>query len=178
MKSAEYEYFREKIERELQFYERGADLIDAKYVAEVEKLAKRTPDKQLAQFFLETVNPDRIKAEIAHIRAILQHSRVVEAQIVEADRELELLKSNIHAVEERLRRRFFIAGLKRSVGGQKGSATRWGPPDARSRRDDEMRKMFNAKRAAGLSIGRAESAVASAFRITARTVRSVVRTEK
>jgi hypothetical protein len=165
------QYFREKIERELQFYETRAELIDAKYVAEVERLAKRTPDPAVASFFRTTMGRDRIKAEVAHIRAILQHSRIVEAQIVEADRELERLKGNIHAVEERLRRRFFIAGIKVSSGGNKSAANKWGSPEVRSKTDDEMRKMFDAKLAAGLPIGKAEDAVAKRFRVSTKTVR-------
>jgi hypothetical protein len=161
------QYFREKIERELHFYEGRAALIDDRYIAQVERLAKRTTDKAVARFFLETMTADRIKARVADIRDYLQSGRIIEA-----DQMTERLKRNIHIVDDHIRHPYFAAGAKVSLGGKKAAAARWGSPDARSEKVDKMRKMYDSKRAKGLSKGEADRAVGKFFGVDERTVRT------
>jgi hypothetical protein len=160
------QYFREKIERQAQFYETHAARIDARYTAQVEKLATRTRDKALAQFFRKTMEPHRVMAAIAHIRALLQ-----SGEIIVADRELERLQTNVQFVDAHLRHRYFKAGAKVSLGGRKSAEARWGPPDERLETEAGMREMFDAKRRQGFRVGEAERDIAKVYRKSARTVR-------
>jgi soluble cytochrome b562 len=100
-------YFSEKIETAASFYKTRARLIDAAYLAQVEKLAKQTDDKVLAEFFRRTMQSDRIVSAVDDIRTLLK-----EGQIIEADRALERLEKNLEFVESHLRYPFFRTGAK------------------------------------------------------------------
>ena len=101
------EYFKGKIERAVAFYDERARLINAEYLKEVEKLAARTDDTVLADFFRRTMRPGRIALELENIRMKLELGQVVEADIA-----LETLKNRIHYVESKLRSRVFNIGLQ------------------------------------------------------------------
>jgi excisionase family DNA binding protein len=72
------DYFSEKIERTCAFYEAQSRKIDAKYLAEVEKLASRF-DWVLADFIRSTVRPTRIRSAVESVRCSLQAGDIVAA---------------------------------------------------------------------------------------------------
>jgi len=105
------EYFTDKIERRLSFYEERSRLIDARYAAQIERRVRRLKaDDVLANFFRNTVNPRRIEAEIDDIRTLLQAGSVIDA-----DRSLERLQTNLEFVENHLRHPIFTLGLKQTA---------------------------------------------------------------
>jgi hypothetical protein len=124
-------YFRDKIKRDANFYKARALEIDGQYLAQVEKLAKRTRDEApkddrhddttekklkraerdhaatLAEFFCYTMSRGRIVSVVDNILSLLRTGRVVEA-----DEALEDLKKDIDFVETRLKHPFFRTGFK------------------------------------------------------------------
>jgi hypothetical protein len=100
-------YLKDKIERDVSFYETRISRVTPAYLAQVEKLAKRTKDPLLADHFRKTVRPDRIASAVADIRMQLK-----TGQIIEADRALDYLKENLNDVESRLKYPFFQTGAK------------------------------------------------------------------
>jgi hypothetical protein len=89
------------------FYETQAHRIDGRYLAQVEKLATRTQDPMLAEFFRDTVRPGSIASAIVTIRF-----RLRAGQIVEADMALDRLGRNLDFVEQHLTEPIFQKGLK------------------------------------------------------------------
>jgi hypothetical protein len=114
-------YLAEKIELALTFYESRLARIDKNYLAGIDRLANRTRDRVLADFFRQTMNPGRISSALSHIRFCLS-----QGQIVEADKALERLKSSIDTVEGYLRRPVLNAGLGTSRGGAIGALAKHG----------------------------------------------------
>jgi hypothetical protein len=112
------DYFSEKIERTCAFYEAQSRKIDAKYLAEVEKLASRF-DWVLADFIRSTVRPTRIRSAVESVRCSLQ-----AGDIVAADQKLERLRTDLNYVEGHLRRRYFQTGITLSEAGRKAAARR------------------------------------------------------
>jgi hypothetical protein len=100
-------YFRDKIERALSFYETRISGITPAYLAQVEKLAKRTEDPVLADHYRKTVRPDRIESAVADIRRQLEMGLIREA-----DRALDRLKVNLELLESHLKHPFFRTGAK------------------------------------------------------------------
>jgi hypothetical protein len=160
------DYFREKIERRVAFYEAQSRQIDDKYLAEVKKLAARTRDPVLAEHFRETMKPGRIAAALDHIRALLR-----EGEIIEADQCLEMLQTNLEFVESHLRHPYFRAGAGTKLGGKKGADAKWASYD-RSGRHSEIRTVFEREVGNYDSIGEAEKAIARRFKVCSRTVRT------
>jgi hypothetical protein len=160
------QYFREKIEREARFYETRAARIPAGYREKVERLAKSTTDKALAHFYRETMTPRHILSTVADIRALARAGKIGEA-----DYSLDILKNSIRFVEDRLRQRYFDAGAKVRAGGIAGATSRRGSPEARAKKEEEMRKQWGVKRSHGLSKGKADLAVAKTCHVSTRTVR-------
>jgi hypothetical protein len=105
------QYLTDKIERGVSFYETQAQRIDGRYLAQVEKLATRTQDPMLAEFFRDTVRPGSIASAIGTIRF-----RLRAGQIVEADMALDRLGRNLDFVEQHLTGPIFRKGLKFSGG--------------------------------------------------------------
>jgi hypothetical protein len=100
-------YVADKIEMRLSFYETQLQRVDAKYLAQVEKLARRTSDAALANTFRYAVDPRWIRSAIDSIRMELE-----AGQILEADAALERLKNRLEFVEAHLKRPIFRMGLK------------------------------------------------------------------
>jgi len=97
----------DKIERRLSFLEAQAQKIDGRYLAQVEKLATRTKDPVLAQFFRDTVRPGSIASAIDTIRF-----RLRAHEIVNADMALDRLGRNLEFVEQHLAQPIFRMGSK------------------------------------------------------------------
>jgi hypothetical protein len=160
-------YLAEKIELALTFYESRLARIDKNYLAGIDRLANRTRDRVLADFFRQTMNPGRISSALSHIRFCLS-----QGQIVEADKALERLKSSIDTVEGYLRRPVLNAGLGTSRGGAIGALAKHGDPKDRAAKRTEMRESFENLVKKGMSKAEAEQSVARTFRVSPRTVRS------
>ena len=160
-------YFEEKIELALDFYEARLIRIDKDYLAGVERLAKRTKDLVLADFFRDTMKPTRISAALINIRFHLS-----QGALVEADMALERLKREIDSVEAHLRSPVLNAGLGTSRGGAKGALAKHGDPKYREVRQGDMRKAFDAQLKVVKSKTKAERLVARAFAVSPRTVRA------
>jgi hypothetical protein len=101
------DYFREKIVRRINYYEYKAKLVRDDYLAEVEELAQRTRDGDLAEYYRSTLKPGKILSKIEYARALLQ-----VGDIEGADQRLEELKTNVEFVESHLRQRYFTAGWR------------------------------------------------------------------
>jgi hypothetical protein len=100
-------YLKDKIEREASFYETRAGRIGPTYLAQVEKLAERSEDPLLADYFRKTLRPESIVSAVADIRRYLK-----AGQIIEADKALDSLKENVAAVVIRLNDPIFRTGAK------------------------------------------------------------------
>jgi hypothetical protein len=161
------EHLREKIELGVALYAERARKLDEGYAAEVEKLARRTRDPVLAQYFRETMNSNRIVTRLAHIRALLRIGNLIEA-----DKAFDRLRMELQFVEAHLQKRYLDIGFRKARGGEIGTALRHADAEDRRRR---MRTMFAALRKAGLLKGEAEKQVAGKFKVTTRTVRAAVR---
>lgn len=163
------EYFANKIERKIRFYESRSKKIDGAYLAEVERQSNRFEDEVWARFFRETVQPGRIAGELHRIRFL-----VAQGKIDEADRALERFEDRVELIERHLARPYLIAGIATSQGGKKSAATKRANVDGRA---DKMRRMFEKERAKGLLKGEADKAVARFFKVSTKTVR-IARTGK
>jgi hypothetical protein len=100
-------YLKDKIERAVSFFEMRVSHITPAYLEQVERLAKRTKDPALAQYFRDTMKPDRIASALDNIRTQLK-----AGQIVEADKQFEYLQTNLVGVENLLRYPIFQTGSK------------------------------------------------------------------
>jgi hypothetical protein len=158
------DYFADKIERSVGFFESRLQKIDGAYLALVERRAARFKDKIWARFFRETVNPKCMAEELNRIRFL-----VAQGKIVEADRTLDRLKSGVELVERHLAHPYLTAGIRTSQGGKKSAAAKRGSADGRA---DKMRRMFEKERTKGLSKGKADEAVARFFKVSTKTVRN------
>jgi hypothetical protein len=163
------QYFGDKIEQAIRFYESRSKKIDGAYLAQVEKLAERSEDLVWARFVRETVQPNRIAEVLRRIRFLL-----AQGEVVQADRALERFKRNIEWVEQHLARPYLMAGIGTSRGGKKSAAAKWANVDGRA---DKMRRMFEKERAKGLLKGEADQTVARFFKVSTKTVR-VARVDK
>jgi hypothetical protein len=97
----------DKIERRVSLYETQAQKIDGRYLAQVDRLATRTKDPVLAQFFRDTVRPGSIASAVDTIRF-----RLRAREIVEADMALDRLGRNLEFVEQHLAQPIFRMGAK------------------------------------------------------------------
>jgi hypothetical protein len=114
-------YFRDKIEIHLSFYEDRARLIDDRYRADVEKVAKRIEERRLekptevekydnyilAKFFRDTMDPGNIASAIEKVRTRLRGN-----QIVEADQVFQQFRGNLEFVDFHVRQPIFRMGLQ------------------------------------------------------------------
>ncbi len=158
------EYLADKIEGRIRRYESGLKKINAAYRADVERVASRQDDPAWAKFFRETVQPSHIAGELRNIRFLLALGKIVEA-----DRALEDFRGRVEFVEWRLLRRYLTAGMGKSRGGIKSTATRRDDADDRA---DRMCRDWSRFRAKGYSKGKADQAVARAFKVSTKTVRT------
>jgi hypothetical protein len=94
---------------------------------------------------------------------------IAQGKIVEADYALDRFKDRIELVERHLRHRYLSAGMATSRGGKKSAANKWGGADGRAH---EMHRMWQEQRTRGDSRGEADEAVARAFKVSTRTVRT------
>lgn len=157
-------YLEEKIKLAMAFYEDRLSRIDQNYLAGIERLAKRTKDPILADFFRTTMTPARISSALANIRF-----RLSQGQIVDADMALERLKREIDAVEAHLRTPVLRAGIATARGGSKSAFLKHGSnlPTVYT----NMREQYGEQRKLGKSKGDAEKYVARKHRVSTRTVR-------
>jgi hypothetical protein len=158
------EYFAEKIERRIRFYESCLKKIDAAYLAEVARVAKRRfkDDPIWARSFREAVQPSYIAGELNHVRFLL-----AQGKIVDADRALDRFQARVEWVEQHLAHRYLTAGMGTSRGGKKAAAAK---KDNTNGQADQMRRMWSKRRVGGDSKGKADRAVARAFRVSTKTV--------
>jgi hypothetical protein len=105
------QYLADKIDRGVNFIETRALQIDGQYLAQIEKLAQRTSDPVLAEFFRGTVRPGSIASATSTIRFYLRIG-----QIAEADMALDRLRRSLEFVEQHLTQPIFRKGLKFSGG--------------------------------------------------------------
>jgi hypothetical protein len=115
------EHLREKIELGVALYAERARKLDEGYAAEVEKLARRTRDPVLAQYFRETMNSNRIVTRLAHIRALLRIGNLIEA-----DKAFDRLRMELQFVEAHLQKRYLDIGFRKH--GAEKSARRFVMP--------------------------------------------------
>ena len=131
------EYFADKIEREVSFYESRVQRINADYLAQVEKLAKHTEDSAWAKFRRDTLRPGLTTPELNDFRRRLEDGqlwakfyrdimqpnlitaklnnirlKLEDKQLQEADACLKTLKMNIEVVDRALTTPIFQKGLK------------------------------------------------------------------
>jgi hypothetical protein len=161
------EYLRDKIECGVALYAERARKIDEGYAAEVEKLARRTRDPELARFFRETIDPKLIAIRLAHIRMLLRVDKLIEA-----DGAFDNLRAQFQFVEAHLQKRYLRAGLGKIQGAETATARRHADAEDRHQK---MRTRFAALRKAGRSKGEAEKQIAGQFKLSTRTVRFAVR---
>lgn len=105
------QYLANKIDRGVNFIEMRALEIDRQYLAHIEKLAQRTSDPVLAEFFRGTVRPGSIASATSTIRFYLRIG-----QIAEADMALGRLRRSLEFVEQHLTQPIFRKGLRFSGG--------------------------------------------------------------
>lgn len=158
------DYFKEKVELALDFFEARLRLIDDRYLAGVEKLALRTKDQSLAEFYRQAVRPSRIGTVVRTIRFHLD-----QGEIVEADMALEQLKRDVEKVQIELSRPALKAGLGKSRGGAKTAFQKHGKDVAEVHR--EMRQEFDVQLKRLKSKMEAEKYVARKRRVSPRTIR-------
>jgi hypothetical protein len=163
-------YFRDKIERRLSFLEERAGKIDPGYLEQVERLAGRAPNEVSAQFFRHTMTPRNILSAIARIRTLLD-----SGNIVEADQELQQLDGAIQYVDSLLTRPYSDAGFKAIEGGRRAALRNHGTAAEQAAEQQEVCAAFDRSLANGKSITQAQDAVAEAFDMTPRTVRTYLR---
>ena len=100
-------YLKGKIERAASDYKKAASRLTPADLARVERLAKRTKDPALANYFRSTMQPDQIASAVDDIFRHLEAGQIVEADIV-----FETLKANVALVESCLNRPIFQTGAK------------------------------------------------------------------
>jgi hypothetical protein len=103
------------------------------------KSLKRTRDPVLADFYKDTVKPNRIISAVERARRLLE-----VGNIIEADRKLELLRKNLEFVASRIRYPYFRAGVKVKQAASNGGKR----PRGTEARDRTMAAMFFEKQSA------------------------------
>jgi hypothetical protein len=158
------EYFGDKIERRIRFYESCLKKIDAAYLAEVEQVVKRRfkDDPMWARFFRESVQPNYNAGELDHIRFLKTRGKIIEA-----DRALERFRNRVEFVEQHLVRRYLSSYDNLSRGGKKSAAAKRASADGRA---DQLRREWSKWRAKGYLKGEADQMVARAFESSTKSV--------
>ena len=161
------EYLRQKIEHGVADYADRVRRLSKGYLAEVEKLARRTRDPAKARYFRDTMDLRIIAIRCAQIRKLARDGKLIEAHGA-----FENLRAELQSVEWLLQRRYLSAGLGKVQGAEDATARRQAVTEDRY---DKIRNWFAALRVSGLSKGDAEDRTATQFSCGVRTVRTAVR---
>jgi hypothetical protein len=100
-------YFRDRIEWDVNTYEEKVRYVDARYIAQVEKWARRTQDPAIANFYCHVMRPEQIRHDLRNVRWLLKTGAIAKAYET-----LEQLKAILTLVENNLRHQIFKTGLK------------------------------------------------------------------
>jgi hypothetical protein len=100
-------YLKDLIERTVADYEQRAGRMTPAYLAQVERLAKLTPDPLWADLYRRTLRPDSITPRLNEIRR-----RLKDGQIIGAHGLLESFRMNVEFAERHLNHPIFQTGAK------------------------------------------------------------------
>jgi len=161
------EYLRQKIEYGTADYTERVRRLSKGYLVEVEKLAGRTRDRVVAQYFRDTMDARHITIRCAQIRNLARAGKLIQAHGA-----FENLRAELQNVEWLLQRRYLSAGLGKVQGGEAANVQRQATTEDRR---DKLRNWFATLRASGTPVGEAEKKTARQWKVGVRTVQRAVR---
>jgi hypothetical protein len=161
------EHVRQKLELHVADYAGRVRRLSKGYLAEVEKLARRTRDPRTAQYFRETMDPGRINLRLGQILKLVRAGKLIQA-----DDAFDHLRVELESIDLLLQRRYLSAGLGSVQAAETATAHRQAKAEDLS---DKLRNRFATLRKVGKPVGKAERLTASQFKVSVRTVRRAVR---
>ena len=161
------EYVRQKLELQVADFAGRVRQLSKGYLAEVERLARRTRDPWMARYYRETMDPGLIKLRLGQILNLARTGKLIRA-----DSPSNSLRAELQSIDGLLQRRYLSAGLGKVQGAETATVRRQAKA---ADRHDKIHKRFTALRRSGLSKGDAEKRTADQFSCGVRTVRKAVR---